>query len=89
MYDFHCKDAVDKTLFIKELLESWGEVNLFTWSRQFGKTVMANMSAAYFGKGIDSHEEFDTLKVSGYAGYIRRIKKGLLTDLSKISPECK
>ena len=35
-----------------------------TRPRRFGKTVMANMIAAYFGKGVDSHAEFDTLKVS-------------------------
>ena len=28
----------DKTLFIKELLQNWGEVNLFTRPRRFGKT---------------------------------------------------
>lgn len=26
------------------------------------------MIAAYFGKGVDSHAEFDTLKVSRYPG---------------------
>lgn len=40
-----------------------------TRPRRFGKTVMANMIASYFGKGIDSHEEFDTLKVSKYPWY--------------------
>ena len=28
---------VDKTDLIKELLENWGEVNLFTRPRRFGK----------------------------------------------------
>lgn len=40
-----------------------------TRPRRFGKTVMANMIAAYFGKGVDSHAEFDTLKVSRYPWY--------------------
>ena len=40
-----------------------------TRPRRFGKTVMANMIAAYFGKGADSHKEFDTLKVSRYPWY--------------------
>ena len=30
---------VDKTLFIKELLQNWGEVNLFTRPRRFGKDL--------------------------------------------------
>ena len=29
---------VDKTLFIKELLQNWGKVNLFTRPRRFGKS---------------------------------------------------
>lgn len=32
---------VDKTLFIKELLDKKGEVNLFTRPRRFGKTLSA------------------------------------------------
>ncbi len=40
-----------------------------TRPRRFGKTVIANMIAAYFEKGVDSHEEFDTLKVSAYPWY--------------------
>lgn len=40
-----------------------------TRPRRFGKTVMANMITSYFNKGVDSHEEFDTLKVSQYPWY--------------------
>ncbi len=40
-----------------------------TRPRRFGKTVMANMIAAYFGKGVDSHEEFDALAVAEYPWY--------------------
>ena len=46
-----------------------------TRPRRFGKTVMANMIAAYFGKGIDSHEEFDTLKVSEYPWYKKHLNQ--------------
>ena len=31
---------VDKTMLIKELLDNWAEVNLFTRPRRFGKTVI-------------------------------------------------
>ena len=34
---------VDKTLFIKELLQNWGEVNLFTRPRRFGKSLNMSM----------------------------------------------
>ena len=34
---------VDKTLFIKELLQNWGKVNLFTRPSRFGKTLNMSM----------------------------------------------
>ena len=34
---------VDKTGFIVELLRNWGEVNLFTRPRRFGKTLNMSM----------------------------------------------
>lgn len=46
-----------------------------TRPRRFGKTTMANMIASYFGKGIDSHEEFDTLQVSGYPWYRKHLNQ--------------
>ncbi|MDO4329969.1 MAG: AAA family ATPase [Lachnospiraceae bacterium] len=46
-----------------------------TRPRRFGKTVMANMIAAYFGKGVDSHEEFDSLKVSQYPWYRKHLNQ--------------
>lgn len=36
---------------------------------------MANMIASYFGKGVDSHEEFDTLKVSQYPWYRKHLNQ--------------
>ena len=34
---------VDKTRLLKELLENWGKVNLFTRPRRFGKTLNMSM----------------------------------------------
>jgi len=34
---------IDKTSLIKELLHNWGEVNLFTRPRRFGKTLNMSM----------------------------------------------
>ena len=45
---------VDKTLFIKELLDQGGHVNLFTRPRRFGKTLIQSMLMTYFEQEIDS-----------------------------------
>ena len=34
---------VDKTSLIEQLLNNWGEVNLFTRPRRFGKTLNASL----------------------------------------------
>ena len=41
----------DKTLFIKELLQNWGEVNLFTRPRRFGKSLNMSMLKCFFEIG--------------------------------------
>ena len=41
---------VDKTLFIKELLDMKGEVNLFTRPRRFGKTLNMSMLRYFFDR---------------------------------------
>ena len=53
---------VDKTLFIKELLQNWGEVNLFTRPRRFGKSLNMSMLKAFFEIGSDP-ELFAGLKI--------------------------
>lgn len=54
---------VDKTGLIKELLHSWGKVNLFTRPRRFGKSLNMNMLKAFFGYGCDS-ALFDGLEIA-------------------------
>ena len=46
-----------------------------TRPRRFGKSVMANMIAAYFGKGTDSSDVFDQLNVSKYPWYREHMNK--------------
>ena len=41
---------VDKTLFIKDLIDMHGEVNLFTRPRRFGKTLNMSMLRCFFEK---------------------------------------
>ena len=53
-----------------------------TRPRRFGKTVMANMIASFFGKGVDSHEEFDTLKVSKYPWYKKHLNQHNVIHIS-------
>ena len=44
---------IDKTMFIKELLQNWGEVNLFTRPRRFGKSLNISMLKSFFEIGND------------------------------------
>ena len=44
---------VDKTLFIKVLLDNMGKVNLFTRPRRFGKTLTLDMLHCFFEEGRD------------------------------------
>lgn len=44
---------VDKTLFIKSLIESAGEVNLFTRPRRFGKSLIMSTLKSFFEIGSD------------------------------------
>lgn len=55
---------VDKTLFIKELLDMKGKVNLFTRPRRFGKTLNMSMLRYFFEMGTsDNSELFRGLKI--------------------------
>ena len=53
---------VDKTPFIKELLHSWGKVNLFTRPRRFGKSLNMSMLKNFFEIG-NIPELFAGLKI--------------------------
>lgn len=44
---------IDKTLFIKDLLDKDGAVNVFTRPRRFGKTLALSMIKTYFEKEMD------------------------------------
>ena len=54
---------VDKTGFIADLLQDWGEVNLFTRPRRFGKTLNMSMLKCFFEIGTDK-SLFDGLKIA-------------------------
>lgn len=53
---------VDKTGVIKDILTHWGEVNLFTRPRRFGKSLNMSMLKSFFELGADK-ELFRNLKI--------------------------
>ena len=53
---------VDKTMFIKELLQNWGKVNLFTRPRRFGKSLNMSMLKSFLEIGSDP-KLFNGLKI--------------------------
>lgn len=53
---------VDKTSLIEQLFSSWGEVNLFTRPRRFGKTLNMSMLKYFFEIGTD-RSLFDGLHI--------------------------
>lgn len=62
---------IDKTYFIKDLLDKGGAVNLFTRPRRFGKTLVLSMLKTYFecetdiyGTVKDNRHYFDGMKIS-------------------------
>ena len=54
---------VDKTSLIEQLFSNWGEVNLFTRPRRFGKTLNMSMLKYFFEIGTD-RSLFDGLHIS-------------------------
>lgn len=54
---------IDKTRLIEQLLQNWGEVNLFTRPRRFGKTLNMSMFKSFFQIGTDK-SIFDGLYIS-------------------------
>lgn len=63
---------VDKTLFIKEILDSGTKVSLFARPRRFGKTLALSMLKVFFederdrnGNKIDNSHYFNEKKISG------------------------
>ena len=55
---------VDKTKLIEELLTQWGQANLFTRPRRFGKTLNMSMLRYFFEIGTDK-SLFDGLYICG------------------------
>lgn len=103
-YEDYCEMAsdpyfVDKSAILKELVPALGRKNKYfciTRPRRFGKSVMANMIAAFFGKAIDSDGLFANLQIAkGEDGnenpdYKRHLNKHnvIYIDFSEVSRDC-
>lgn len=84
---------VDKTKMLLELIPLAGQGNqhiCITRPRRFGKTVMANMVGAFFGKGTDSSGLFDSLQIAGEKGYLENLNhfNVISIDFSMMDDEC-
>ncbi len=85
---------VDKTRLLEELFPLVEEGNshiCITRPRRFGKTVMANMIGAFFGKGCDSSALFRNLEVAEAKEYRKHLNSHavIYIDFSKLPRNCK
>lgn len=85
---------VDKTKLLSQLfpLISQGNKHIcITRPRRFGKTVMANMIGAFFGKGADASELFESLDIAHMEGYQENINKYdvITIDFSQMPEQCR
>lgn len=84
---------VDKSQMLRELIplaEVGNRHVCVTRPRRFGKTVMANMIGAFFGKDVASEDVFETLKISEFADYRRHLNQynTIYIDFSVVDDEC-
>ena len=63
---------IDKTLFIKELLENKGAVTLITRPRRFGKTLNMSMLEHFFDVNADSSALFDGLEIMEHKDIVEK-----------------
>ena len=79
---------IDKSLIISELnklLETDDNNVCVSRPRRFGKTLAANMLAAYYTKGVDSHDAFKGLKIESDSSFEEYINKYNVLKLDAIS----
>ena len=69
---------VDKSMLLQELIPAFGAAERFyciTRPRRFGKSVAANMIAAFFGKAVDAKAIFDKLLISSSEHYLEQLNQ--------------
>lgn len=85
---------VDKTELLESLIPALGKEQRYlciTRPRRFGKTVMANMVAAYFGSAAQEDPLFEDLKISKSAQYRSHLHRHnvIFMDLSRVPEMCR
>jgi len=85
---------VDKSMLLSELFpcaEQGQRYLCITRPRRFGKTVMANMVGAYFGRGKDSHSLFDSLAISKDSRYRTHLNQHdiIMISLNELPRNCR
>lgn len=84
---------VDKSWLISELIPSLGREKRFfciTRPRRFGKSIMANMVGAFFGKATDGRQVFGNLKIAelkNYQNYLNQYNV-VYIDFSEMPEKC-
>lgn len=84
----------DKTALLTELIPLIGSQSKYiciTRPRRFGKTVMANMIGAFFGKGADSSDIFGKLEIVQKEEYQKHLNQHnvIQIDFSAVNNQCK
>ncbi|MCD8395648.1 MAG: ATP-binding protein [Lachnospiraceae bacterium] len=84
---------VDKSLLLGQLFNFLDQSDsdfCITKPRRFGKTVMANMVGAFFGKGVDSSAIFNIMKISENTDYHKHLNQHnvVYIDFSKTPENC-
>ncbi len=84
---------VDKSSLLDELLPAIGTEERFfciTRPRRFGKSVMANMIAAFFGKAADADHIFRHLMISSSPFYKKHLNRHdvIYIDFSEMPRDC-
>ncbi len=85
---------VDKSLLLEDILSAWeadGQKYLcITRPRRFGKSIMACMVAAFFGKSADAGTVFERLAIAGNEYYTAHLNRHnvVYIDFSEVPRDC-
>lgn len=84
----------DKTDILSKIIpriETTENYICITRPRRFGKTIMANMIAAYFSKGCDAGSLFENLKIAAADSYKQNLNKHnvIFISFNEIPRHCK
>lgn len=87
------KYFVDKSILLTELIPEIGmdgRFFCFTRPRRFGKSVMANMVGAFFGKAADARNLFGKLSIASFKDYAKHLNRHdiIYIDFSVLPREC-